>query len=718
MYKRPAIRKKVGAEKELSYHEQVEKQQAAAKEAYYKKLKQIKPSKFPWLKKFRAKKSLYSITDLQTNLFNADGICQHARDPLYIFNWIIEEREEFPEVVSASVKGGRFKELARYNRKGLVKLSGGNPNQIGIKFEIDGKNNYVNIFENGSVRWGGASEEYKVYDFIRDIVGKINYIEYSNHSGQMRVDQEMDLKKLSEEIDLKWFSPGTRLKYEGGHVTLSLGDIKVEKFEKEAIKLRHKVNSMGLREKEYNFREKRIKSANITFFKSGIIQYQGRFVNQPIIVDIVNGILNRVQNRGVFLGYKEAPKPKVLKAVEYKTRSRNPPNPPNSFEGKCAPGYYCRPNAQGFPTCYLIPTINASSRKTVVDSYKAAGAKIPRSVMELFKIENEPETEKYDISMVIEKKTYKGKTVNVLKIGGRQAMRMTEDQLEDVARKKQIPGVTKGMGVTKMVVKMSQYITKKDEPYIDQGDKLRIGERLCSSWSKKELLALGYPGTHADMTLDQICTRIEYFTRGITTQKHNFEVEGTKYTLVEGDKILGAKRSNGKPNPARKCATLPTEVLYKYARAMGINPSGKSKPQICKEMQEKKIASHVVRVAQVQAEAPKAEPTKLEKITKRFEELLGSKNYSKKNLKEWMLAEPHRREILIRDWKRERKLESLLNSIETGPFRKNLRNYAMEDTARTEKQIRDYAKRLLETRATLGTNRNTKVRPKMETEFM
>jgi hypothetical protein len=700
MLKRPAIKQRPGAAQTrvLSYHEEVAKQQAAAKEAYYKKLQQIKPSRFPWVKKFREKKAEFTISGLQTNLFNATGECASGgAAPIDIFNYIVEDPSEHPEIVTASLKGGRFKEMARYNRKGVVELKGGKPNQIGIKFVIDGKNNYVNIFDNGSVRWGGSSEEYKVFDFINDYTGKINYIVYSNHSGQMHVNQEINLKALADNIDLKWFEKGTRLKYEGAHVTLSLGDIKYERFEKEVFRARHQIKTAGLRPVEYNVKEIRTKSANIVFFKSGIVQYQGKYVNQDIIVDIVRGILTRLQHRGIFLGHKEAPKPKASKSTEYKTRSRNPPNPPNSFEGKCTPGYYCRPNAQGFPTCYIIPVINSSSRKTVVDSYKTAGAKIPKSVMEIFKIEKEPEPEKYEISMVMEKQTYKGKTINVLKIGGRQAMRMTEDQLEDVARKKHIPGITKGLGVAKMVAKLTAHIMKKDEPYINQKDQLRLGERLCTSWSKQQLLDLGYPGTHPEMTHEQICTRIEYYTRGLSATKHNFEFEGTKFS-IEGDKILGAKRRNGKPNPGRKCATLPTEILYKYARAMGIDPSGKSKTQICKEMQEKKIASHTIRVAQVKAEAPKPEPTKLQKITSKFEELLGSKNYDKKQLKEWMLAEPYKRKILIKQWKREQNLERLLNSMEVGPFRNDLRRYAMEHT---EDQTRAHAKRLLETRARL-----------------
>jgi hypothetical protein len=216
------------------------------------------------------------------------------------------------------------------------------------------------------------------------------------------------------------------------------------------------------------------------------------------------------------------------------------------------------------------------------------------------------------------------------------------------------------------------------------------------------------------MTLEQICTRIEYYTRGLTAEKHNFEVDGTKYT-VEGDKILGAKRSNGKPNPGRKCATLSTEVLYKYARAMGIDPKGKSKTQICKEMQEKKLASRKIRVAQVEAAAPKPEPTKLEKVAQKFEELIGFKNYNKKTFKNWLLSTPHQKKVLVAQLRREHNLEKFLNSIETGPFRNDIRRFAQ---GKTESQIRNYAESLLREKARLSARGDYTGYAKGETEIM
>jgi len=704
--KRPTIVRRTGAPqpRELSYHEQVAQAQAAAKEAYYKKLKQIKPSRFPWIQKFRKRKErpLFSLSGLQTTLFNADGICQHTPDPVDIFNDIIQSPGEHPEIESASLKGGRFKELARYNRKGVVEFKGGKPNQVGILFIIDGKKNYVNIFDNASIRWGGSSLEYKVYDFITDYVGKINHIVYSNHSGQLHVDKKLNIQRLAELTDLKWFGKGSRIIFDKpSQMTLQLADTEFKRLARPGPRMATTVARIG--NLEFQNTETKHKNASITFFNSGIIQYQGKYVNTNIIVDILVYIFTRLQNNGIFVGESGPRVPKVQKSKEYKTRSRNPPNPPNSFEGTCEPGYYCRPNAQGFPTCYIIPTINESSRKTVIESYKAAGAQIPKAVKDIFKIDTK-EPDKYEIPMTIEKQTYRDKTVSVLKIGGRQAMRMTEDQLEDVARKKHIPGIVKGLGVTKMVAKMTAHILKKDEPYINQKDKLRIGERLCDSWSKQQLLDLGYPGVHKDMTVEQICTRIEYFTRGIAENKHNFELEGTKFR-VEGDKILGATRRNGKPNPGRKCATIPTETLYKYARAMGIDPKGKSKPEICKEMQEKKLASRMVRVEQVKEAAPAPEPTKLEKITEKFEQLLGFKEYDKKKLKEWLLAAPHQRKIIIRDMRHEHALEKFVSSLEPGQFKDDVKRYA-RDNPSIEK-VKEYAMKLKETREKLEKGEHT-----------
>jgi len=263
-----------------------------------------------------------------------------------------------------------------------------------------------------------------------------------------------------------------------------------------------------------------------------------------------------------------------------------------------------------------------------LDAYK--GIPIPKSVRELFQLGQE-EDKGPPVKIGFERQTYKGRSIDVLKIGGRQCTRLTEDQLEEVARKHHIPGVLKGMGLAKMCAK--------------------IGASIIRAKAKPPA----------------------------------FELAGIKY-YVEGEHIKGAPRRNGKPNPGRKCATIPTETLYKYARAMGIDPSGKSKPQICKEMQEKKQPERVVVVPEV----VKPEP-KVDKKLERFKDRIGNAPFKQSQYREWEEGTPAQKARLIVQIKRHHKLETLINSLDPKEFKANLMRYA---SGKTEADIKDYLTKL------------------------
>jgi len=537
MLKRPTIRKRGPVEKtpEQSYLAGI-----AAAAAEPPKKKSLRNLILRHMNKIKKRpKRIYHLSGLQNSLFNADGLAD-VPNVVKLFRKIAHEKD--PRIESASLKGGRFKEMARYNSKGLINLKEGQPNQVGIGFIIDGKKNYVNLFESGAVRFTGASDETKVIQFIEHLVGKVGYIEYSNRSGQVKVDRTINLEKLGESIK------GARVVLDKAQLFVQFSfmeEVKVPIVDDRRMKNPTKTVVHLGNKTVYETIQVRKKLFTLGFYKSGIIQYKGKFNDRGLIIRSIYSILDDAGD--VFGEIQE--RPKVDKKVStYKTRSTNPPDPPDSFEGKCKHGYYCRPNAQGFPTCYKIPRITESSRKTVIEAYK--GIPIPKSVKELFKIEEVKEVEKL-VEIKFEKQEYKGKILDVLKIGGRQCARLTEDQLEDVARKHGIPGVRRGMGIAKMCGLIGASIKPK-------------------------------------------------------ANRANFELEGIKY-YVQGEHIKGALRKNGKPNPGRKCATIPTETLYKYARAMGIDPTGKSKPQICKEMQAKKQPERVVLVEQpkeVQAPPP------------------------------------------------------------------------------------------------------------------
>jgi hypothetical protein len=483
-------------------------------------------------------------------LFNATASTDSV-DVVQLFNELTTSKP--PGFISASLKGGQFKELARINSKSVIPLksTGYRPNQIMITFDLGGKRNIVNVFSNGSLRLSGASDVDDVVKYTERLVGTVENVIISNTSGQLRIDKNISLDALRTHFPKELLGrDGGTIYYEKetGIRTLGLSykyaakytrmvenksvfqpaKVPVEQAVTEAIFGR----KVPMKEEEY-----REKFFVITFYRTGAIQFRGRVADPGSMISFIKGILDAVQDYALVTPFV-AEKPAAPKAEpKYTTRSRNPPNPPDSFEGNCAPGYYCRPNAQGFPSCYKIPEINASSRRTVAEAYRAAGVPIPDKVKALFGIIG-PNSINYGVKLTLEKQKFRNREIEVLKIGGRQCFRMSEDQLEAVARRLEIPGIRKGMGVAKM------------------------------------------------------CERLKRAAELQNTRQNaaNFTVDGQKYYIM-GNSIKGATRKNGKPNPSRKCATLPVEVLKRYARAYGIDPEGKSRPKICAEMAAKKGAA-------------------------------------------------------------------------------------------------------------------------------
>jgi hypothetical protein len=492
----------------------------------------------------------YKLSQLKFMLFNATASTDSV-DVVQLFNELTTSKP--PGFISASLKGGQFKELARINSKSVIpmKSTGYRPNQIMITFDLGGKRNIVNIFSNGSLRLSGASDIDDVVKYTERLVGEVENVIISNTSGQLRIDKNISLDALQRYFpkELLGRSGGTiYYEKETGIRTLGLSykyspkytrmvenksvlqpsKVPVEQAVTEAIFGR----TVPMKEEEY-----REKFFVITFYRTGAIQFRGKVADAGSMISFIKGILDAVQDYALVVPLVDE-KPAGPKAEPtYTTRSRNPPQPPPTFLGACAPGYYCRPNAQGFPSCYKVPEINASSRRTVAEAYRSAGVPIPDKVKALFGIIG-PNSVNYGVKLTLEKQKFRNREIEVLKIGGRQCFRMSEDQLESVARRLEIPGIRKGMGVAKMCERLKREAELQD-------------------------------------------------TR---QNAANFTVDGQKYYIM-GNSIKGATRKNGKPNPSRKCATLPVEVLKKYARAFGIDPEGKSRPKICAEMAAKKVAT-------------------------------------------------------------------------------------------------------------------------------
>lgn len=623
-------------------------------------------------------KGTFKFSPSKIALFNGTAVCDII-DPVDLFNNIVTGK--ITGIQTASLKGGRFRELGRINSKGVIPYKGSSvvPNQLMIQFQIEGRNNIANIFNNGIIRMSGASKPEEVVQFLSKFVSGIEEVVVSNTSGQFSIDQSINLAKLMEKFPKSLLTKNTLLTRGRGTVI---------------YKTLHEEEVEDVRERSQNYTRERYPPQEavsrvilgklrkpptrtitsitfaITFYSSGVVQYKGKFINEEIIknyvTEILNGVPDALTPKGGFFE-----RTKIQKAIQtFKTKSLNPPNPPDSFEGTCKPGYYCRPNAQGFPTCYKIPAINESSKRTVIEAYKRAGVAIPASVRSIFGITSE-DTVNYGVKLTLETQQFRGKSVQVLKVGGRQCYRLSEDQLESVARRLGIPGIRKGMGIATM------------------------------------------------------CARLKEAAQpSVVDSRANFVIDGQKYYII-GNSIKGAQRRNGKPNPSRKCATIPVETLHKYARAMGIDPSGKSKPKICEEMMKVRATRPLVvsEPEKQSAPQPQVENRRIVEARKRF----GNLPYTNEQLKTYMsLNTPAKRAAFMVRFRKNQNLEKRIRNRQVDPqFAKNFRNSVLQFTRikkrgrlPTPANINAYMNRLIESYKTVTTRPSPRGGAKAPVEVM
>jgi hypothetical protein len=520
MYKRPTIRRTAGGEgpKELSYVEQMLQGGDAVERANSVPTIPVKIREI--FKKFKKSnvKPLYKLFNLKNILFTATADASYAVGARLDALVADVDLKKHPEITTLSIKGGRFTEIARLDAKGTIMPTAQPgkpilPNQIAIEFIIDGKKNFANLFYNSSVRVSGTADEDKVISYIESLIGPLKNIKYSLRSGQVDVNKSLNIEQLQKVFPMSFFPKDSTISSAGHvlHVTINTRQRK---------EIPPAARHQGIAPTVEYVNKKLF---TLSFFNSGVIQYKGEVIGDiGDIIWSIKRVLSYVQLKGVFEDYKE--RTKTERSTEHKTTVSNPPEPANSFEGKCPDGYYCRPNSHGLPNCYIIPEINENTKETVVTAYKRFGIPIPRDVRLLFKIVSENKLNQAAPPAHV----LKLDDEDVLRIDGRRCDKFTEDDLETIARRLGIPDVRKGVPRYKMCQRLAAYATK-------------------------------------------------------VSKKKTFVVDGVSY-YIDGDAIGGAKRSNGKANPSKKCTSHTLEQLMKFASALGINPKGKSKGQICEEI--------------------------------------------------------------------------------------------------------------------------------------
>lgn len=235
-----------------------------------------------------------------------------------------------------------------------------------------------------------------------------------------------------------------------------------------------------------------------------------------------------------------APAPNVVRRGTTCPPDKRPT--PYSYAGKCPEGTYVRPNPQQQPCCYKIGKRPTRMSNKVKLAYNKAGVAIPSNVSKLFGIKSNK------------------KAVNV------------STNLPSLKMYKTVTRVRKSNG------------TMVNVPDV------RIGTRQCLRYTKEKIvdfiIRTGYAETGLESkTKEELCKILYSLVKNTNVNQTNNKfipkANGKTLTLKLG-KILMIGR--------RECDSLPKAEIQKVCKSLGINYEGKSRPEMCKSINEKRIS--------------------------------------------------------------------------------------------------------------------------------
>lgn len=255
-----------------------------------------------------------------------------------------------------------------------------------------------------------------------------------------------------------------------------------------------------------------------------------------------------------------------------KTTCANPPNPPDSFEGDCAPGYYCRPNAQGFPCCYKIPENLTVGRQTAIEAYKKAGVKMPEKVKKLL----------FVAFNIVPTNANKQKNVvyNMNKgvlIRKRACMRYSKEELAKFA---------KPLGIDWEKAKKAREGQRKKLP--EGGWKQWLCDQMTKKLAANAIVAehVSGSGSNSSRVSYRVASENEPILLPMNNRTHRLTIKPGPPIVISGF-IRQNKRRKQNEITSRVCTTLDRDTLERIARRVRIeNASKLSKPQLCKAIYE------------------------------------------------------------------------------------------------------------------------------------
>ena len=260
------------------------------------------------------------------------------------------------------------------------------------------------------------------------------------------------------------------------------------------------------------------------------------------------------------------------KRAKKKTTCANPPNPPDSFEGDCAPGYYCRPNAQGFPCCYKIPENLTVGRQTAIEAYKKAGVKMPEKVKQLL----------FVAFNIVPTNANKQKNVvyNMNKgvlIRKRACMRYSKEELAKFA---------KPLGIDLAKAEKAREGQRKKLP--EGGWKQWLCDEMAKKLAANAIVAehVSGSGSNSSRVSYRPASENEPILLPMNNRTHRLTIKPGPPIVISGF-IRQNKRRKQNEITSRVCTTLDRDVLERIAKRVGIENAGKlSKPQMCRAIYE------------------------------------------------------------------------------------------------------------------------------------
>lgn len=261
---------------------------------------------------------------------------------------------------------------------------------------------------------------------------------------------------------------------------------------------------------------------------------------------------------------------------------------PYSFQGKCPEGHYIRPNPQGQPCCYKIPKNIRYSRQKVVNAYKNANVRIPKSVEDIFLIKGSPNklvnTSTNKVKNFIETSNDPDLTNNKLT---RMNRRLNAYKSKRIRNGGYVMRTLRGNKFENRPVPEAELIQKFGPRWWIQVEDFKIDTRQCTRYSKVALVdiakRLGIVDVKSTMPKDEICHMIRKKVRGTNMNKTNQRRAGV--SVMDGKKkrfIYGSRIGE------RECKTFPKKKLIDFAEQLGAKlEGGESAPDICRVIQER-----------------------------------------------------------------------------------------------------------------------------------